>query len=202
MGAMAGTVEQDLSGIVKSAAGGDEIAFARIVATYQEQMYCICVVICRDRSLAEEAVQSAWARIWQKIGSLRSTDRLRPWVVSVAVNEAKQLLRKRRRYQRHEVPVAATDRSGGNDPATGVAGMDLRDAMRRLDPDDRALLTMRYVLGFEATMRSATLIPPRRRHQPGRTRRRRRSSKMELTRCRSSSSAGRARVWHLPVRQR
>jgi RNA polymerase sigma factor (sigma-70 family) len=148
---MAGTAEHDLGSIVASAAEGDELAFGRIVAAYQDQMYCICVVVCRDRSLAEEAVQSAWSRIWQRLGTLREADKLRPWVMSVAVNEAKSLLRRRRRRSLVEVPVDPSDRPGGIDPATGVAGIDLRDAMRHLDPDDRALLTMRYVLGFDAT---------------------------------------------------
>lgn len=148
---MAGTAEQDLGSIVESAAEGDEIAFERIVAAYQDQMYCVCVVVCRDRSLAEEAVQSAWSRIWQGLGTLRETDKLRPWVMSVAVNEAKSLLRRRRRRSTVEVSADPSEKPGGVDPATGIAGIDLRDAMRRLDPDDRALLTMRYVLGFDAT---------------------------------------------------
>mgnify|MGYP001815508628 CR=1 FL=1 len=88
---MAGTIDQELVGLVESAAMGDDVAFARIVAAYHEQMFGLCVVICRDRSLAEEAVQSAWTLIW-----------------------------------------------------------------RRLDPDDRALVAMRYVFGFDATELSAT----------------------------------------------
>jgi RNA polymerase sigma factor (sigma-70 family) len=148
---MAGTAERDLGSIVESAARGDEIAFGRIVAAYQEQMYSICVVMCRDRSLAEEAVQLAWSRIWRKLGTVREAAKLRPWAISIAVNEARQLLRKRRARARVEVTADPAERPGGIDPATGIAGLDLRDAMGRLDPDDRALLTMRYVLGFEAT---------------------------------------------------
>ena len=90
---MAGSVEQDLGMIVESAAEGDEIAFGRIVAAYQDQMYCLCVAVCRHRSLAEEAEV--------------------------------------------ELPADSSERPGGIDPATGIAGIDLRDAMRRLDPDDR-----------------------------------------------------------------
>jgi len=158
---MAGTAEQDLGRIVESAAEGDEVAFGRIVAALQEQMYCICMVVCRDRSLAEEAVQSAWSKIWRQLGTLREPAKLRPWVVSVAVNEAKSLLRKDRRRSEVEVAVDTSGQPGGIDPATGVVGIDLRDAMRRLDPDDRALLTMRYVLGFDATELShATGISP------------------------------------------
>ena len=161
MGAMAGTAEQDLGSIVESAAEGDEVAFGRIVAAYHEQMYCICVVVCRDRSLAEEAVQSAWSSIWQRLDSLREPEKLRPWVVAVAVNEAKSLLRKRRRRSEHEVRVDTSDKPGGIDPATGVAVMDLRIALDRLDPDDRALLAMRYVAGFDSNeLSAATGISP------------------------------------------
>jgi RNA polymerase sigma factor (sigma-70 family) len=39
---------------------------------------------------------------------------------------------------------------GGVDPGTGIASIDLRAAMARLDPDDRALIAMRYGAGFNA----------------------------------------------------
>jgi DNA-directed RNA polymerase specialized sigma24 family protein len=47
--------------------------------------------------------------------------------------------------------VDASGRPGGIDPATGIDRVDLRRAMARLDPDDRALLAMRYVAGFSST---------------------------------------------------
>ena len=37
------------------------------------------------------------------------------------------------------------------DPAMNAALLDLADAMRRLDPDDRALLALRYVADFDST---------------------------------------------------
>jgi DNA-directed RNA polymerase specialized sigma24 family protein len=37
------------------------------------------------------------------------------------------------------------------DPATGIESLDLLAAMRRLAPEDRALIAMRYVIGFDAT---------------------------------------------------
>ena len=127
------------------------LAFARIVASFHEQVYSIAMIVCRERTMAEEAESSTWAQVWRKLGSVRQTDRLGPWVVSVAFNEAKQVLRKRRRWFRHEVTTELPEGPGGVDPATGVAGIDLRLAVKGLAPDDRALLTMRYVLGFDAT---------------------------------------------------
>ena len=142
---------RELPGLLSSAASGDEVAFGRIVAAHQAEMYGISVVVCRDRALAEEAVQAAWSKAWKKLGSVREPARLRPWLISIAVNEAKQLLRKRRRRTEIEVHADGSEKPGGLDPATGIAGIDLRAAMQRLDPDDRALLTRRYVFGFDST---------------------------------------------------
>lgn len=157
MEAMTTGADRDLSAVVASAAAGDDAAFGRIVAAHHEQMYSICVVICRERPMAEEAVQLAWSIAWQKLGSVRQPERLRPWLMSVAVNEAKQLLRKRHRRFDVELAVGAAGEQGGVDPATGIAGLDLRAAMGRMDPDERALLTMRYVFGFDATELSTAL---------------------------------------------
>ena len=154
---MAGTADQELVGLVESAVAGDELAFARIVSTFHEQVYSIAMIVCRERTLAEEAEASTWTQVWRKLGSVRQGDRLRPWVVAIAFNEAKQALRKRRRWFRHEVAAEPLEAPGGLDPATGVHGIDLRLAVQDLEPEDRALLTMRYVLGFDATELSTVM---------------------------------------------
>ena len=74
----------DLQGVIRSAASGDEAAFGHIVATYNDDMRRVCIVVTRDESLADDAVQAAWAIAWKKLGSLRQPERLKPWPVSVA----------------------------------------------------------------------------------------------------------------------
>ena len=77
MEAMTKALDPDISAAIASAAAGDDLAFGRIVATHHNEMYSICVVICRDRPLAEEAVQAAWSIVWKKLGSVREPERLR-----------------------------------------------------------------------------------------------------------------------------
>ena len=148
---MTGAADQDLSRVVASAAAGDEIAFARIVAAYNGEMHRVCTVVARDRTIAEDAVQAAWLIAWRKLGEVRDPARVRPWLVSVAVNEARQLMRKRRTRSHVEAEVDIGIIPGGLDPATQAGAQDLREALERLDPDDRALLAMRYVAGFNST---------------------------------------------------
>lgn len=151
MGVMAQVADRDVVGIVESAAAGDEIAFGRIVAAYHDEMCRVCAYISGDDQLAEDAVQVAWSIAWRKLDSLREPERLRPWLMRVAVNETKKLLGKRGRRARVEVAVDASRVSGGIDPATGIDSLDMLAALGDLDPDERTLLALRYGLGFDAT---------------------------------------------------
>jgi RNA polymerase sigma factor (sigma-70 family) len=141
--------EDKLAGAVAMAAAGDEVAFARIVEAYHDDMTRVCFVICGDLDVADEAVQAAWPIVWRKVGGLRDPSRLRPWLVSIAANEARLLIRRRRR--RTVVELAVADATSDVDPAGRVADIDLTNALARLDPDDRALLALRYVAGFDST---------------------------------------------------
>ena len=158
---MSGTAEEDLTGLIASAVDGDDVAFARIVAANHDDMRRVCVFITRDYELADDAVQTAWSIVWRKLGSLREPDRLRPWLTSVAANEARKLVKKHIRRSEVEVATDLSTSPGGIDPATGISSLDLRAAMGRLDRDDRALLAMRYIAGFDATeLASAIGITP------------------------------------------
>ena len=101
-----GQVEDSLAGAVAQAVAGDEAAFARIIHAHHDEMTRVCFLICGDLDLADEAVQAAWLIAWRKLSGLRDASRLRPWLVSVAANEARQILRRRRRTTVLEIEVA------------------------------------------------------------------------------------------------
>ena len=60
-------------------------------------------------------------------------------------------MRKRGRRSEIEVIADPTHVAGGVDPATGIDSIDLLAALDGLDPEDRTLVAMRYILGFDAT---------------------------------------------------
>ena len=49
------------------------------------------------------------------------------------------------------------ERPGGVDPATGIPFIDLQATLERLEPDERALLALRYVAGFDASELAAAI---------------------------------------------
>jgi RNA polymerase sigma-70 factor, ECF subfamily len=161
MGAMTQTVDRQEASLLASATAGDEIAFRRMIATHHEDMRRVAAYVAGDTAIAEEATQAAWVIAWKKLGNVRDEAHLRPWLVSVAANEAKRLLRKRRRRAELEVPLAPSEDPGGIDPATGIAEIDVDQALAKLEPDDRQLLAMRYVAGFDSNeLAAATGISP------------------------------------------
>src|SRR3954466_4184930 len=83
--------------ILERAIAGDELAFARIVATHHDDMARIAYFVCGDRDIAEEAEQAAWAVAYRSLTDDGDPARLRPWLISVAANEARQTARSRRR---------------------------------------------------------------------------------------------------------
>ena len=64
--------------LVALASRGDETAFTRIVAANHADMLKVCLAVCGDATVAEEAVQAAWSIAWRRLPSLRDAARLRP----------------------------------------------------------------------------------------------------------------------------
>ena len=135
--------------LVAAAASGDADAFARIMALHDGDMTRVCMTIVGDVTIARDAVQSAWLIVWQRLGSLRDPGRLRPWLLTVAANEARQIARSTRRAKARE-RVAFRPGTHG-DPATRAAGLDLSAALARLTPDERRLIALRYVSGLTSS---------------------------------------------------
>jgi RNA polymerase sigma-70 factor (ECF subfamily) len=134
---------------VRSAAAGDQLAFARLVGEHHASMARVAYVICGDADLTRDAVQSAWAIAWRRLRGLRDPSQVRAWLVAIAANEARQGLRRRRRERvvdiSDEVALA-----GAADPGDSVDMVDLQRALRGLSPGDRSLLAMRYAAGLDS----------------------------------------------------
>lgn len=140
---------------VRSAAGGDEAAFASLVADHHASMARVAFVVCGDVEVSRDVVQTAWAIAWRRIGSLRDPAQVRPWLVAIAANEARQAMRRKRRA--NVIDISRDLRDPVGDPTDSVELMDLEIALQRLRPDDRSLIAMRFAAGLESAEIAAEL---------------------------------------------
>lgn len=127
------------------ASNGDPEALAQIMAAHSGDMARICMVISGDAEVVNEAVQAAWASAWRRLGSLRDPARLRPWLMAIAANQARQVLRSARRRRGYEDSVTPPAPA---DPGARAELLDLAEAVSHLESDERRLLGLRFVGGL------------------------------------------------------
>jgi RNA polymerase sigma-70 factor (ECF subfamily) len=106
-------------------------------------------VILGDADQAADAVQAAWIKAWRRLHTVRDEDRVRPWLLAVTANVARDALRHRRRH--HAVPLSIdVEGSATDDPEGTINLVDLERVLRGLRPDERALLSLRYAGGLDS----------------------------------------------------
>lgn len=124
--------------------GVSEAGFTALVAEHHGDLVRLGYAIVGDPDLANDVAQSAWAAAWRNRSRLREPEKVRGWLFTIAANEARRSLRRRR--LRHLVPFAHdADRTMLTRAADDQ--IDLIQAMQRLRPRDREILARRYALG-------------------------------------------------------
>ena len=105
--------------------------------------YRLAVGMLLDRALAEDAVQDASLRAWDRRASRRAGSELRPWFFAIVANCCRDV---RRNRWRGLLPWGAVADSRPADPADVGAGIDLRRALLLLPRQSREAIVLRFYL--------------------------------------------------------
>lgn len=109
-----------------------------IVRTYGNTLYRLCFVMLGNESDAEDAVQESFIKYLQKAPSFENTEHEKAWLITVATNQCKDILRFRKRHPQtdlenlRETPQTSSD--------SGVL-----EALMTLPEKFRFVLTLYYV---------------------------------------------------------
>jgi RNA polymerase sigma-70 factor (ECF subfamily) len=146
--------------LVLAAQRGDHDAFAVLARLFVARLDAAARLILRDHDLARDAVQDGFIRAWRSLPSLRDPDRFEGWLRSLVARACIDILRRRGRRP-IEVELSATDGPSVNDVAVSTAERELLDEiLRRLPPDQRAVVVLRYYFDLEVPEIAATLAIP------------------------------------------
>ena len=134
--------------LVERAQRGDHDAFSTLAAVSTDRLYAVAILVLRDRSAAEDAVQEALVRMWRDLPKLRDVDRFRPWLQRLLLNACADTSRSRRRHGA-EIQLLPTHELAVGDETTQVANREvLNRAFRHLSIDHRATLVLRHYVGL------------------------------------------------------
>lgn len=142
------TTDADL---VNGSMAGDRAAFAEIYDRYADRLHDFCVGMLRDLDGAADCVQETFCVAATRLHQLREPDKLRPWLYSIARNEALRRLRERRRETpSDELPdVEAVDVGADTLSARAELADLIAAAAGGLSDRDRAVLDLAYRHGLD-----------------------------------------------------
>jgi RNA polymerase sigma-70 factor (ECF subfamily) len=108
--------------LVERARGGEDAAFAALVARYERKLIRVLTRLVRDEELARDLAQETFWKVYNRLDRFDTSRRFGPWLFRVGVNLGLDWLRRR------EAPPAAS--------IDGTLG-DGRRALDLPDPDPR-----------------------------------------------------------------
>ena len=82
--------------LVERVRGGDVSAYDTLVRKYERQIFRIAQHITQNREDAEDVMQDAFLKAYEKLEQFQGNSKFYTWLVRIAVNESLMRLRKRR----------------------------------------------------------------------------------------------------------
>ena len=138
--------------LVERARGGDGAAFASLVRAHEEIAFRTAYLITRNAADAEDAAQVGLTKAWRALPRFRRGAPLRPWLLAIVANEARNRRRAAGRREglalraAHELPSGGAAPSPEGRVLAAEQRAELLAALERLSEPDRLVLSCRYLL--------------------------------------------------------
>lgn len=150
---------------------GDIGGLETLVQKYQVQATRAADIIVRDRALADDIVQTAFIRVYERIAQFDARRPFAPWFLRMVVNDALKAAQRRERHLSLETSLEGDIMLADllPDPAPGPSDAaetaELQEAVwaavGKLTPTQRATIVLRYYLGLSvAEIADRMTAPP------------------------------------------
>jgi RNA polymerase sigma-70 factor (ECF subfamily) len=149
--------------LLARAQAGDADAYAALVRAHQDIAFRTALLITQNAADAEEAAQDGFVKAWRALGRFREGAPLRPWLLTIVANEARNRRRSAGRRAALALRVADDEHTGTSAETEALAHESrgaLLDAISRLKSDDRLVLGCRYLLELSEAETAAALGVP------------------------------------------
>jgi len=134
----------------------DEATIREFLGNDYPRLVAGVAMVAGSRPAAEDAVQEALARAWERSERGERIDSLPAWVTGVAMNLSRSRFRRMRAEARARERIAATVVPADEVGAAGVR-VDVRSSLAELPRRQREVTVLRYYLGMDVAEIAATL---------------------------------------------
>jgi RNA polymerase sigma-70 factor, ECF subfamily len=129
--------------LVQAAKQGDDSAFEILLEPLLKQAYRLACAMLHDHHAAEDAVQEAAFKAWRKVSQLREGSDMRPWFLAIVANQCRST---RRSPWWSVLRADAPEIASGLPENAVLEGIELRKALRAMDPGKRLVLVLHWYL--------------------------------------------------------
>jgi RNA polymerase sigma-70 factor (ECF subfamily) len=143
---------------------GDVSAWEGVVSNHQQAVFRLAYLLLGDPDDAEDVTQEAFIRAYYALGRFDVQRPIRPWLLSIAANLARNRRRSIGRYLgflqrlgREEPQSAAPAQADLGRVSNRDEAQLLWQAVRRLSASDQEIIYLRYFLDMPEAEMSATL---------------------------------------------
>lgn len=153
----------DEAGLVERARRGDLDAWETLVRTHQGIAFRTAYLLAGNAADAEEAAQDGFVKAYRALGRFRRGAPLRPWLLRIVANEARNRRRSASRRERLALRAAHEDRPGDAVPSPEAALLAresherLLAAVEALPEEHRDAVACRYLLELSEEETAAAL---------------------------------------------
>lgn len=134
--------------IIRAAKRGNEEAFSTLVKNYTSFVYRTAYGVVRNQTDAEDVAQDSFVKAHQALRRLRDERTFPSWLATITVRTAIDYVSRRERTQTitldPERHATEQDVHSASD-----ARLDVHQALDRLNPEQRTILVLREIQGFD-----------------------------------------------------
>ncbi len=140
-------INREEASVVREAQSGSEDALATLFRRHWPMAHRAAYLVVRDRAAAEDIAQEAFLSAIRALGRFDRRRPFGPWLHQIVVNRAIDW--SRARALRREVSEGSEPAAGHSPPVADASLSDeLEDALAGLTPESRAVVVLRYLLGY------------------------------------------------------
>jgi len=140
------------------AKGGDQTAFTRLVANYQDRLVGVFAHMLQSKDAAEDLAQEVFLRVYRARHGYEPTAKFSTWIFRIANNVAKNI---RRNSSKRKEVVLNPSESGPLGPRPGEKLLAEKSALmptRQFDKTDMQTVVQEAIAGLNDSQRMAVLL--------------------------------------------
>ena len=135
--------------LVNRSKAGDTSAFRDLVNAYKDVSLTLACSVLKDTNLAEDAVQTAFIKVFEKLDTFRQDSKFSTWLYRIVINTAYNLLKQQKNHLQMDALSDSAIETNGKSETKALTEQDQKKyinlALNKIKPDEALILRLFYL---------------------------------------------------------